>query len=50
MAEMDLEFTMNEIDELLAGIDDGANRTSEIVKVFAFSMHGWGCQHRSQLE
>ena len=32
MAEMDLEFTMNEIDELLAGIDDGANRTSEIVK------------------
>ena len=32
MAQMDLEFTMKEIDELLAGIDDGANRTSEIVK------------------
>ena len=32
MTQMDLEFTMKEIDELLAGIDDGANRTSEIVK------------------
>ena len=32
MAQMDLEFTMKEIDELLCGIDDGANRTSEIVK------------------
>ena len=32
MAQLDLEFTMKEIDELLAGIDDGANRTSEIVK------------------
>ena len=32
MTQLDLEFTMKEIDELLAGIDDGANRTSEIVK------------------
>ncbi len=32
MAQLDLEFTMKEIDELLAGIDDGAKRTSEIVK------------------
>lgn len=32
MNELDLEFTLNEIDELLTGIDDGANRTTEIVK------------------
>ena len=32
MTQLDLELTMKEIDELLAGIDDGANRTSEIVK------------------
>ena len=32
MEELDLEFTLKEIDELLTGIDDGANRTAEIVK------------------
>ena len=32
MTELDLDFTLKEIDELLEGIDDGANRTSEIVK------------------
>jgi signal transduction histidine kinase len=32
MEELDLEFTLKEIDELLNGIDDGANRTAEIVK------------------
>jgi signal transduction histidine kinase len=29
---LDLEFTMKEIEELLSGIEDGAVRTSEIVK------------------
>ena len=32
MKEMDIEFTMREIDELLTGIDDGTTRTAEIVK------------------
>jgi len=32
MVQLDLEFTIKEIDELLTGIDDGASRTSEIVK------------------
>ena len=32
MNELDLDFTLQEIDELLTGIDDGAARTSEIVK------------------
>jgi signal transduction histidine kinase len=30
--ELDLEFTLKEIDELLTGIEDGSNRTAEIVK------------------
>ena len=32
MIQLDMAFTMNEIDELLTGIDDGTTRTSEIVK------------------
>ena len=32
MQSMDLDFTLTEIDELLSGIEDGANRTAEIVK------------------
>ena len=32
MKALDLDFTLKEIDELLTGIDDGANRTAEIVK------------------
>ncbi|MEC7693373.1 MAG: 7TM diverse intracellular signaling domain-containing protein [Bacteroidota bacterium] len=32
MTQLDMAFTMKEIDELLTGIDDGATRTSEIVK------------------
>ena len=32
MEQMDLAFTLKEIDELLNGIDDGTARTSEIVK------------------
>lgn len=32
MKALDLDFTMKEIDELLSGIEDGANRTAEIVK------------------
>ncbi len=32
MKQLDMAFTMKEIDELLTGIDDGTSRTSEIVK------------------
>ena len=32
MIQLDMAFTMKEIDELLTGIDDGTTRTSEIVK------------------
>ena len=32
MTQLDMAFTMKEIDELLTGIDDGTTRTSEIVK------------------
>lgn len=32
MTELDMDFTIQEIDELLTGIDDGTTRTSEIVK------------------
>ena len=32
MQELDMEFTLKEIDELLTGIDDGSKRTSEIVR------------------
>lgn len=32
LQEMDLAFTMKEIEELLTGIEDGAQRTAEIVK------------------
>ena len=32
LKEMDLAFTMKEIEELLTGIEDGAQRTAEIVK------------------
>ena len=32
LKEMDLVFTMKEIEELLTGIEDGAQRTAEIVK------------------
>jgi len=32
LAQMDIEFTQKEIDELLKGIQDGTQRTSEIVK------------------
>ena len=32
MTQLDMAFTMKEIDELLTGIDDGTARTSEIVK------------------
>jgi hypothetical protein len=32
LEEMDLAFTMKEIEELLTGIEDGAQRTAEIVK------------------
>ena len=32
MTQLDMAFTMKEIDELLTGIDDGTSRTSEIVK------------------
>ncbi|HXC04964.1 MAG TPA: 7TM diverse intracellular signaling domain-containing protein [Bacteroidia bacterium] len=30
--ELDMDYSMREIDELLLGIDDGASRTSEIIK------------------
>ncbi|MFI5148135.1 MAG: 7TM diverse intracellular signaling domain-containing protein [Bacteroidia bacterium] len=30
--ELDMDYSMQEIDELLHGIDDGASRTSEIIK------------------
>ena len=32
MTQLDMAFTIKEIDELLTGIDDGTTRTSEIVK------------------
>jgi signal transduction histidine kinase len=32
MSQLDIPFTMNEIDELLLGVEDGANRTTEIVR------------------
>jgi two-component system, NtrC family, sensor kinase len=32
MQQLDMEFTLKEIDELLTGIDDGSRRTSEIVR------------------
>jgi two-component system NtrC family sensor kinase len=31
-AELDTDYSMNEIDELVHGIDDGATRTAEIIK------------------
>jgi signal transduction histidine kinase len=39
--EMDLNYSMQEIDELLLGIDDGVTRTTEIIKgLRSFSRHG----------
>jgi len=32
LGQLDIEFTQQEIEELLNGIEDGANRTSEIVR------------------